>query len=89
MHNASYGVRLKIPYQDLATGNKGVLYRPEQGDDPLTFPFAYAPGWKRGIEIDSLLGREDIFQQMDHKFREILAVLADENVSGFTSGGDE
>lgn len=77
LNNAGYNFRLKIPWQDLSTGNKGVLEHPASGEKPFELTFPYSPGWNQDIKIDSLLEREKIFYQMELKFRKILSILKD------------
>ncbi|MBN2111212.1 MAG: hypothetical protein JW705_09045 [Methanosarcinaceae archaeon] len=75
LHNARYGLRLKISWQDLSTGKKDVLFHPAGTEPPMIFPFTYAPGWKQDILPEKILEHEKVFLLMDLKFRKVLAIL--------------
>jgi hypothetical protein len=75
--NAKYSLQLKIPYQDLSTGNKGIIYYPDTGENLIELPFPYSPGWNQDITPESILERTKIFSQMELKFRKIYSILKD------------
>ncbi|WP_340819958.1 hypothetical protein [Methanolobus sp. WCC4] len=77
LNNAGYNFRLRINWQDLSTGNKGVLNYPASEEKGLRLTFPYSPGWTQDIRTNSLLERKKVFQQMELKFREIRSILKD------------
>lgn len=60
--NARYSLRLRLPYTDL-DGGASVLTYPTRGDEPVTLPFAVAPGW-RDVEPSRLHNAEHIYADL-------------------------
>jgi len=81
LNNAKYSIRLKIPWQDLSTGNKGFLNYPASEEKPLEIAFPYSPGWNQYIQIDSLLESQKIFDQMQLKLTKVRSILKNGHLS--------
>ena len=77
LNNAGYDLRLRIPWHDLSTGNKGVLNYPALQEKPFELTYPYSPGWNQDIQIDSTLERKKIFDQMELKFRKVRSIMKD------------
>ena len=75
INNAKYSLQLRIPYQDLSTGNEGIIYYPDTGENLIEISYPYSPGWNQDITLESMLERTKIFTQMELKFRKIYSIL--------------
>jgi hypothetical protein len=83
-HNATFWVRLRIPYIDLTTGEEKTVYYPKLEEEAIVLRYDYAPGWTSNIKPEDLLERPKIYENIANKFKQILIILQDCHDLGIT-----